>query len=381
MKRICLLLVLGLAMTMAWACSQEKEPEEQKEKVATEEKAVKPSAEEGLNILRLAMDADPVSLDPHVQLSGGMLQYSHMVFDPLVRWTKDMNFEPRLAVKWERVDPLTMRFQLREGVKFHSGNEFTAEDVVWTIDRLKKSPDYKGLFEPFGKAEVVDKYTVDVKTKKPYGLLLNMATYIFPMDSKFYSGEDEKGQPKDVIVKTDYSFANSHESGTGKYVVESFDPGQKWVLKAFPEYWDKDTGNVDEIILTPISEDATRVAALLSGDVDFIMPVPPQDYARIEDTDGVQLITMPGARIITFQLNQKRVEAFKDPKVRQAIVHAVNNEGIVEKIMKSRATVAGQNSPKGYDGHDPALTPRHDLDKAKALMKEAGYEKGLRPFP
>jgi peptide/nickel transport system substrate-binding protein len=92
------------------------------------------------------MDADPVSLDPHVQLSGGMLQYSHMVFDPLVRWTTDGGFEPRLAVKWELVNATTTRFYLRKGVTFHSGNMFTADDVVFTLERLKKSDDFKGLF-------------------------------------------------------------------------------------------------------------------------------------------------------------------------------------------------------------------------------------------
>lgn len=95
----------------------------------------------GAKTLKLAMDADPVSLDPHVQLSGGMLQYSHMVFDPLVRWTQDMQFEPRLAEKWERLDENTVRFHLRKGVKFHSGNPFTAKDIVWTLERLKQSQD------------------------------------------------------------------------------------------------------------------------------------------------------------------------------------------------------------------------------------------------
>jgi peptide/nickel transport system substrate-binding protein len=339
--------------------------------------ALCPGAVAGAKTLRLAMDADPVSLDPHVQLSGGMLQYSHMVFDPLIRWTKDMDFEPRLAVKWERIDPLTLRFHLRQGVKFHSGNPFTAKDVAWTLDRLGKSQDYKGLFEPFAAPEIVDDYTIDIKTKKPYGLSLNMATYIFPMDSAFYTGEDEKGHPKDAIVKTEHSFANENASGTGKYFVESREQGQKWVLKAFPEYWDENSGNVETIVLTPISENATRVAALLSGGVDFIMPVPPQDFDRIERTEGIRLITMPGTRIITFQLNQKRREEFRNPKVRQAMVHAVNNDGIVARIMKGRATTAAQNSPEGYDGHVPELTPRFDLEKAKALMKEAGYEQGF----
>ncbi len=327
--------------------------------------------------LRFAPAADPVSLDPHVQLSGDMLIYSHIVFDPLIRWTKDMDFEPRLAERWERIDENTMRFHLRKGVKFHSGNPFTAQDVVWTIERLKKSPDFKGLYEPFVGAKAVDDYTVDLITKKPYGLTLNMATYIFPMDSEFYTGTDEKGHPKDAIVKTEHSFANENESGTGKYTVESREQGQKWVLKAFPEYWDENSGNVDTIELTPIGEDATRMAALLAGDVDFIMPVPPQDFDRIERTEDVQLITMPGSRIITFQLNQKRREEFKNPKVRQAMAYAVNNPGIVAKIMKGRATVAAQNSPEGYDGHVPELEPRFDVAKAQELMKEAGYPDGF----
>lgn len=328
--------------------------------------------------LKLAMDADPVSLDPHSQLSGGMLQLSHMVFDPLVRWTKDMKFEPRLAKSWERIDELTMRFYLREGVKFHSGNEFTAKDVVWTVNRLKKSPDFKGLFEPFVGAKEVDKYTVDLITKKPYPLLLNMATYIFPMDSKFYSGVDEKGNPKDAIVKVGESFANSNASGTGKYRITYREQGVKVIFEATDFYWDKNSpGNVDKIILTPIKKDATRVAALLSKDVDFIMPVPPQDYSRIENTKGVKLITMAGSRIITFQMNQKRKKEFQDVRVRQAIVYAVNNEGIAKILMKGKATAAGQMSPEGFLGHVSELTPRYDLNKAKELMKQAGYENGF----
>jgi len=328
--------------------------------------------------MKLAMDADPVSLDPHMQLSGGMLQYSHMVFDPLVRWTKETTIEGRLANKWERLDPKTVRFYLKKGVKFHSGNELTADDVIWTVNRLKQSVDFKGIFEQFETPVKVDKYTVDIVTKVPYPLLLNTATYIFPMDSQFYSGTDEKGMDKGIINKTGYSFANDNASGTGKYRVTERQQGVKVVFEEFKNYWDKASpGNVDQIILTPIKNDATRVAALLSGDVDFIMPVPPQDMDRIEKADNVKLVTMSGTRIITLQLNQKRVEAFQNPKVRQAIVYAINNAGIAEKLMKGRATVAAQNSPEGYKGHNPELTPRYDLQKAKQLMKEAGYEDGF----
>ncbi|GAB6905754.1 Extracellular solute-binding protein family 5 [Desulfosarcina cetonica] len=332
----------------------------------------------GATTLKLGLDADPVSLDPHVQLSGGMLQYSHWVFDPLVRYAQDMSIEPRLASRWERIDDLTMRFYLRQGVKFHSGNPFTAKDVKFTLQRLKQSVDFKGLFELFEGATVVDDYTVDIKTKKPYALLLRMCTYIFPMDSVFYSGTDDDGQPKDAIVKIGPSFALTHESGTGPYIVAEREHGVKLVLNRFAGYWDKESpGNVDQIVLTPIKEDATRVAALLSGDVDVINPVPPQDLKRIEKDPKINLFPFSEARIITLQLNQKRRPEFQVQKVRQAIVYAINNTGIVDKIMKGSATPAGQQSPKGYAGYNSACVPRYDLKKAQSLMKEAGFPNGF----
>ncbi len=329
-------------------------------------------------VLKLAMDADPVSLDPQIQLSAGMLQYAHMVFDPLIRWTKDGGFEPRLAESWETISPLVTRFHLRKGVKFHSGNEFTAEDVVFTLARLKQSEDFKGLFTAFDDAVATDKYTVDLVTNEPYGLVMAMATYIFPLDKDFYTGTDpQNNKPKDLLLKTDYTFANYHESGTGPFFVSSREQGVKTVFTRFADYWAKETGNIDEIILTPIGEAPTRVAALLSGDVDFIMPVPPNDLERVSSTDGIKLVTMSGSRIITFQLNQKRRPEFANPKVRQAMVYAYDNDGVVAKIMKGFATAAAQNSPQGYLGHNPLLNPRFDLEKAKSLMAEAGYADGF----
>ncbi|MCA2471043.1 MULTISPECIES: ABC transporter substrate-binding protein, partial [Vibrio] len=118
-------------------------------------------------------------------------------------------------------------------------------------------------------------------------------------------------------------------------------------------------------------------AALLSGGVDMIHPVAPNDHQRVKDAKGIDLVTLPGTRIITFQMNQNSNEALKDVRVRQAIVHAINNEGIVKKIMKGFATAAGQQSPAGYVGHNEKLVPRYDLKKAKELMKEAGYENGF----
>ncbi|MGI9338708.1 MAG: ABC transporter substrate-binding protein [Gammaproteobacteria bacterium] len=321
--------------------------------------------------LKMAYDADPVSLDPHEQLSGATIQLSHMLFDPLVRWNHDLSFEPRLAESWQREDDLTMRFNLRRGVKFHSGNEMTSADVCWTFARLQTSPDFKALYAPFAACETPDKYTVVLRTHKPYPLVLHQATYLFPMDSEFYRGKDE-------IVKHGDSFASRNVSGTGPFVVSSREQGVRVDFSRFAGYWDKSSpGNVDNIVLTPIANDATRVAALLSGDVDFIAPVPPNDLARIKSNSGTSLVTMPGTRVITFQLNQKRNPALANAKVRQAIAYAVNNRGIAEKIMKGFAAPAAQQSPPGYAGHNPLLQPRFDVEKARQLMKEAGYENGF----
>lgn len=321
--------------------------------------------------LRMAYDADPVSLDPHEQLSSATLQLSHLVFDPLIRWRQDYSFEARLAERWEKVDEVTTRFYLRKGVLFHSGRELGAKDVVWTFDRLKLSPDFKGLYAPFKSAVLVDDYTVDIVTHKPYPLVLNMMTYLFPMDSEFYKDKPE-------IVKHGDSFASKNMSGTGPFILTKREQGVRLEFSRFGKYWDKETpGNVTEIVFTPIKEAQTRVAALLAQDVDFISPVPPADLDRVKNDPGTHLVTKQGTRIVTFQLNQQRVPQFKDARVRQAIVHAVNNVGIARKIMKGFATPAGQMSPFGYVGHDPALVPRYDLKLARTLMKLAGHEKGF----
>jgi peptide/nickel transport system substrate-binding protein len=363
--RYLVLLALVFAALVVSGCADSKKEETKSEA----EKAEPQQQAETTTSLTVAMDAIPVSLDPHVQLSGGMLQYSHLVFDPLVRWTQDMEIEPRLAESWEQIDPTTLRFKLRKGVKFHSGNEFTAEDVVYTLERLKKSDDFKGLFEPFEKAVAVDSHTVDLITKKPYGLTLAMSTYIFPLDKKFYEGKDE-------IVKSGPSFANENESGTGPYVVTKYVPGEQLVLNEYDGYW-TERGNVEELVVKAIPNAPARVAALLSKDVDFIMPVPPTDMKRIEETEGLKLTTLPGSRIITLQLNQERRPEFQNQKVRQAIVYAIDNVGIVKKIMKGFGTPAAQQGPKGYAGYLEELQPRYDLEKAKQLMKDAGYENGF----
>lgn len=326
--------------------------------------------------LTIAYDADPVSMDPMEQLSGATLQMAHLIFDPLVRTNAKLEYVPRLAESWEQVSPTVTRFNLRKGVKFHSGNDMTADDVVWSFNRYKTSGDFKAVFEPYTEMKKVDDHTVELIAKEPYPLVLANATYLFVMDSKFYSGQTDDGKAKDAIEKNTGTYASTNVSGTGVFTLDSRQQGVKNVFKKNTNYWGE-SGNVDTLTWVPIKENATRLAALLSGDVDMIAPVAPTDLDRVKEHNDTDLLTMPSDRIITVQMNQKVVPQFQDVRVRQAVVYAVNNEGIVEKIMRGFATAAAQNSPEGYAGHDANLKPRFDLEKAKQLMKEAGYEDGF----
>ena len=326
--------------------------------------------------IKVAYDADPESMDPQEQLSGGTLQMSHLLFDPLVRHNSKLEIEPRLAEKWEQIDERTLRFHLRKGVKFHSGREMNVDDVLFTWNRILGSADFKGLFALYEGINKVDDYTFDVVTKEPYALVLPNMTYFFVMDKDFYSGTDDKGNGRGKIEKATGTFASQNVSGTGPFKLESRQHGVKSVYVKNEDYW-APRGNVDRIELVPIKENATRVAALLSGDVDWINPVPPSDLERIKKNDKVELHSLASDRVIFIDMNRAVAEPFKDKRVREAVVHAVNNTGIVEKIMRGFATPAAQFSPEGYSGYNPDLKPRFDLKKAQELMKEAGYEKGF----
>lgn len=328
--------------------------------------------------ITIAYDSDFDTLDPMGRLSQGTLSMGNMIFGPLVRLDHNLKPQAQLAESWEYLDDKTLRFHLRKGVKFHSGNDMTADDVIFSFERIKKSDEFKALYDNYDKMVKVDDHTVDLIFKQPYPLVMENISYMMIMDKKFYSGTDEKGQPKDQIDWVKPTFANVNESGTGPFKVVSRQKGVKGVYEKFDDYWNKENrGNVDKITLVIIKENATRVSALLSGDVDWIYPVPPTDLDRVKNNPKTTLYSMPSDRFISFMINQNASPELKDKRVREALVYAVNNKGIVDKVMRGNAVAGEQQSPEGYTGHNPDLKPRYDLEKAKTLMKEAGYEKGF----
>ncbi|MDR2051460.1 MAG: ABC transporter substrate-binding protein [Deltaproteobacteria bacterium] len=321
-------------------------------------------------VLNLAVSADIISLYPYAELSGESIRYCHLVFDPLVRWNKDMKLEPRLAESWEQIDPRTMRFRLRENVVFHSGNPFTAGDVVWTVNRLKDSPAYMALFEPFASARAVDEHTVEISTHRPYGLVLNLATYIFVLDSRFYKGEGGRS------VEGRPASAGLRASGTGPFILEQWTRNAEMLLRAFTAYWGE-RGNVDRIRATVIKDGARRVDSLFSGAVDMILTVPSQDYGRLLKDRRVQFAAMNSSRLILIQMNAGRRKELADPRVREAIIRATDNEALVNTIMRGYPVAATQQIPPHMDGYNPDLPPRYNLGRARQLLSEAGYANGF----
>ncbi|MCP4747328.1 MAG: ABC transporter substrate-binding protein [Desulfobacteraceae bacterium] len=332
----------------------------------------------GLITLKIGVPNDINSLDPHVSHSTTSMQYSNWVLDPLVRWKSKSQFEPALAYKWERLSDTCMRFYLQNNVRFHSRNKFSAQDVIWTFHRLIRSESFKKLFDQIDDIKIIDDYTIDIVSKSSNGLILNYASYIFPMDRKFYWGMDANGRHKDVIDSVYPSFAQKNISGTGPFKIAYRKSQDITVLERFEDYWNsKAKGNVKRLIVYPIKKNDSRVEALSSGKVDVIFDVPVEKIPSIQKNKKLKLYQHSGDRVIIVQLNQNKRKQFKDFRVRKAINLAIDREKIAKKILKNSVVPANQLSPPEYNGHDDSIELKYDVNYAKKLMRQAGYKDGF----
>ena len=338
--------------------------------------------------LRWANDGDVLTLDPYAHTESFTAAFLHHIYEPLVRRDADLKFEPALAMSWEIVEPTRVRFTLREGVTFQNGNPFTADDVVASITRML-DPDSRsrGNLSSVEKAEKVDDLTVDMVLKEPSPLLLNDLSGVFIMDKEWME-ENDALAPGNTSTGA-VTYASDHAMGTGPFALESRTPDAKTVLTANPNWWDEPEHNIDTIEFTPIGSDATRVAALLSGEVDVITPSPLQDTQRLEAADGINVLQDPELRTIMLGLNHGDDELdaapgtgfnpTKDVRVREALWRAIDMDAIVAKVMRGKARVAGlMIAPPitGYVAEDD-VKPEFDPAKAKALLEEAGYGDGF----
>ncbi len=231
--------------------------------------------------LRYANQGDLKSLDPYTLNETTTHAHLGQVYEGLTGRGKDLKIIPALAESWETPEPTRWRFHLRQNVKFQNGDPFTADDVVFSADRVRaKGSNLQTRIDADVKVVKVDDYTVDFVLTKPNPILNSQWDTWYIMDKKW--AEENNAVAPTPASATSPSFASLHANGTGPFTIESHQPGVKTVFKANPNWWRKPEHNLKEIVFTPIGSDATRVAALLSGEVDIAEPVPIQDIARVD---------------------------------------------------------------------------------------------------
>lgn len=330
---------------------------------------------------------DPQTMDPHAVNSAPVLGFLNNVYEGLVRRGKDMAVEPALAVRWEPINEGDgWRFFLREGVTFHDGAEFNAEDVMFSYERASsEASDTRSWFSPVSDVKVVDDFTIDFLTKAPNPLFPDSIANWMIVDGGW--AEENDAQTPD---KENGNFATLNTNGTGAFQVTSREPGLRTVLEPFDGWWGEAEHNITRAEFTPIQNSATAVAALLSNDVDFINPVPIQDAARLAANPDVDVIRGIEARVIMLGFGHEadklkytddagEANPFQDARVRQAVAHAVNVPAILKTIMRGSAEEASQLVSPAMRGYSTANAdrPAYDVDAAKALLADAGYADGF----
>ena len=311
--------------------------------------------------------------------------------DTLVMRDNSLKLVPGLATSWQQVNATTWRFTLRQGVKFHDGSPFTADDVVFTWERASHpNSQLRQYAIPVGKPRKIDDYTVEFVQDKPNPVTLEHATTIYIM-SKAWATKNKVERPLDFKGKEETPASRS-ANGTGPWILVSREPGVRTVLKRNNDWWGikegRAPGNVTEVIYTQVSADATRTAALLSGQVDFVLDPPPQDMRRLEENKAVKVARGQENRVVFFGFDQSRDELlyssvkgknpFKDVRVRTAVYQAIDIEAIRSRIMRNAALPTGGITPSIL-ASNPDAEKRLPFDpaRAKQLLTEAGYPNGF----
>ena len=338
--------------------------------------------------IKWSMQGDSLTLDPHAQNEGPTTQVSRQVYEALVTRGLDMSIEPQLATDWKTTDPNTWVFNLRKGVKFSDGTDMTAKDVVFSILRAKQpTSDFKEYISTISDVKEIDNYTVQVTTSKPNPILLNQLSNIFIMSKKW--SIDFGATVSQNWDGGEETFSATNAMGTGPFKITLREPNTKTVFERNSNWWGSMKDNsVSEIHLLPIKNSATRVAALLSGEVDLVTDAPVQDLARIGNSADHDVVSTAQMRTIFLGMDQAADKLrsgntgdnpFKKKEVRQALYQAIDIEAIKKKVMRGLSEPAGIITFPGVNGYTKELDKRlpYDVDAAKKLLADAGYPKGF----
>ena len=339
--------------------------------------------------LRWASQGDALTMDPHAQNEGLTNSMNGQVYERLVKRDRQLNIVPGLATSWQQTGPLSWRFKLRQGVKFHDGSPLTVEDVVFSVQRAQQPTANIAVYaNALGTPVAIDRETVEFRLPKVNPVFLQHLDAVFIMN-KAWCEQHKVVRPLDYKNKEE-SFAGFNANGTGPFMLVNRQPGIKTSFKRNPQWWGNWEGNLTEAVYTPISNDATRLAALVSGEIDFVLDPAPRDVARLRSTAGVKIVDGPESRVIFIGMDQYRDELlyssvkgknpFKDVRVRRALYQAIDIETLRSKLMNGQSLPTGSLVPNTLAAYnDPLLETRlpFDVARARALMAEAGYAEGF----
>jgi peptide/nickel transport system substrate-binding protein len=344
----------------------------------------------GAKELKFAFQGTLNSLDPYNLNETFHLGFQGNIYEGLIRRGAGLEIEPALAERWEVLEPTRWRFHLRKGVKFHDGTPFTADDVVFSADRVRaEGSDLKTRIAADTKVVKVDDHTVDFVTTKP-NPILHVEWGTWYIMSKAWAEKNNAASPQNVGGKEE-NYATRHANGTGPFKLVSHESGVKTVAEVNPGWWDNAAKehNVTKVTFTPVGSDATRVAALLSGQVDMAYPIPVQDQKRVESNAGTSMLIGPELRTIFLGMDQFRDELlesdvkgknpFKDKRVREAFYRAIDIKAIQKKVMRGLSDPSALMISPKLTAIAPGRFERlaYDPAKSKAMLADAGYPNGF----
>jgi len=342
----------------------------------------------GAQTVRIANQGDSLSMDPHSLNESLQLSVTGNVYEGLTGRNKDLSVAPGLATAWKQTSPTVWRFELRKGVQFHDGTPFTADDVLFSMARTQvEGSDMKSYTNDVKEVRKVNDHVVEIETKAPFPILPDVLTGVYIMSKKWC--ETNQAQRPVDRRKGIENAASFRANGTGPYRLRERQPNVRTTFVRNGNYWGKIEGNAQEVVFTPIGNDATRVAALLSGEIDVMEPVPVQDIDRVNGSPNTKALVAPELRTIFLGMDQKRDELlfsnvkgknpFKDKRVRQAFYQSIDIEGIKKTVMRGASNPTALMVGPGINGFQADMNKRlpYDPEGAKKLLAEAGYPNGF----
>lgn len=369
-----MIFLLLIVMSVVVGCSKDNSTKSNSDQKETKETAEQDASKKGSKELVVVLEGEPTSLDPQNSTDGNSSNVQESIFEGLLTFDSEMKLVPLLAKNYSFNEEATaITFELKEGIVFHDGTTFNAEVVKANLDFVRNEENglaRASFFEFINEVVVDNEYKVTIKSKEPNSA---MAAYMAHAAASFKSVEEIKKKQADSNYNLD-----RNPVGTGPFTFVEWRDGVHVKLKASDNYWDKDNQpKLSGIVFKPVTEANTRVNMLKTGEADVVTKLPTQNVKELSDTEGIDVFTGPSLNLFYVGMSLKH-EKYQDVRVRQALNYAVNKDQLISQVMDGYGVVADSAIAPGVSGYAKQEAYEYNLEKAKQLLADAGYEKGFK---